>query len=167
MSVWLSETEFRQSDAAASGVTLNVAFLREIKEDHFSVREQANQIFLRFKQGMTPREAVDWLSSYRDTLETYFALEKCYGYFNNAQITNPVISKRATELQDEHEVLFSDINQLIELTEQIVYRECGPELTLAEISDLFECFASRFEIHEQHEMELMLRLCNEEFGVGD
>ena len=167
MSVWLTETEYRQSDAKASGVTINVAFLREIKEDNLSVREQTNRIYQRLKKGMTPREAVDCLSDYRDSLETYFALEKCYGYFNNSRIKNPLISVRADDLQNEHEQLFNDVNELIELTEQIVYQECGPNLTLIEITDLFECFARRFELHEQNEMELMLRLCNEEFGVGD
>ena len=69
MSVWLTETEYRQSDAKASGVTINVAFLREIKEDNLSVREQTNRIYQRLKKGMTPREAVDCLSDYRDSLD--------------------------------------------------------------------------------------------------
>ena len=167
MSVWLTEKEFRQGAAQANGITINVAFLREIKEDHLPVREQTARIQGLLQQGITPREAVELLSDYRDAIETYFALEKCFGYFKNARVNNPLIGNRADELQEEHEKLFYDLNELIELTNQILYRECGPDLSLAEISDLFESFARRFEVHEHNEMELMMRLCNEEIGVGD
>lgn len=167
MSVWLSETEFRQSDARASGITINIAFLREIKDEHVSVPRQTETITEKLNRGASPHEALDLLSDYRDVLQTYFTLEQNYGYFQNAATTHPAISRRVAELQKEHEPLIRDLLEIIELTQQIVYHESGPELTLGEIASLFECFARRFEIHEQQEMDLMLRLCNEEIGVGD
>ena len=44
MSTWISETEFRQSGAAAAGITINVAFLQEIKTD-YGFRELLNSVY--------------------------------------------------------------------------------------------------------------------------
>ena len=168
MSVWLTEKEFRQSGAEAAGITLNVAFLREIKQDHLPIRELTSRINRTLSSSsVSPRQAADLLSDYRDGIETYFALEEFFGYFENAALTNPKLSGLAIGLQQEHESLFERLGHIIDLAEQIVYHECGPQTTLLEVADLFDNFACQFEHHEQQEMELMLRLCNEEFGVGD
>jgi hypothetical protein len=36
-----------------------------------------------------------------------------------------------------------------------------------EVEDQFNRFRSELALHEQCEMELMMRLCNEDIGVGD
>jgi hypothetical protein len=168
MSVWLTEREFRRSGAAACGVTINVPFLREIKQDNLPVRQQTQKLTRRLIDGkLNSREAVELLSQYRDGLETYFSLEEFYGYFKNAAATHPTISMHARELSAEHESLFLQLNSLIDLAEQIVYHECDQRTTLKEVADSFADFADQFESHEQREMELMMRLCNEDFGVGD
>ena len=164
MSTWLTETEFRQSDALASGVTINVAFLREIKEDHLSIRQKTEQIDRHLKQGLSPREALDCLSDYRDSLETYFALEEFYGYFQQAAVLNPSVSQKATSLQSEHEELFLKLNRIVDLTEQIVYHESGPETTLVQVAEELDSFCIDLDQHEQAEMDLMMRLCNEDIG---
>ena len=168
MTIWLTEKEFRQSGAEATGVTLNVAFLREIKEDNLPIREQTHKINKELSgKSIAPRHAMDVLLDYRDGIETYFALEEFFGYFDSAAVANPRISGIAAGLKTEHEELFLNLGYIIDLAEQIVYHECGPQITMLEVADLFDNFSSRLENHEQREMELMLRLCNEEFGVGD
>ena len=168
MSVWLTEKEFRQSGAQSTGVTLNVAFLRDIKDDNPSILSQTSHLCGEFSEGrVSPRQAVENLVQYRDALETYFALEEFYGYFKNAPVSNPVISTRANELRSEHERLFLILNRVVDLAEQIMYHECPSNTTLNEVSELFRNFAEQFQSHEQNEMELMMRLCNEELGVGD
>ena len=167
MSTWLTEKEFRQSGADATGVTLNVAFFQEIKQDNLPVRQQTSRLCRMFAGGVSPRSALDSLLDFQEDLETYFALEEFYGYFHNASIHNPVISTLAVGLKSEHESLFLQLANVIDLAEQIVYQECGPNTSITEVAELFDTFANRFDSHEQQEMDLMMRLCNEELGVAD
>ena len=107
---WLSEQEYRQSGAEATGVTFNVAFLLEIKSD-FGFRDLLRRVRSQLcpEPGVdfvSPRQAADLLSDLRDELETYFALEEFYGYFREAEIENPPVSKKAAQLKDEHEDLY-------------------------------------------------------------
>ncbi len=167
MGLWLTEREFRQGGAESTGVTLNVAFLRDIKQDTPSLQTQSSVIRHSLEGGsITPRLTVDLLTQYRDDLETYFALEEFYGYFSNAAVTNPTISSQAAKLRAEHVELFLNLNQVIELAEQILYHECSTEITLQQVAQRFDALAISFDAHEQREMELMMRLCNEEIGGG-
>ncbi len=165
MGVWLTEVEFRQSGGAAVGVTLNLAFFQEIKDDHIELRELVAQNQVRLSDtAPDPSEVVDWLHELRDELETYFALEEFYGYFNHSAVSNPHVSQAAIGLQREHEELFVDLVNIIEATEQIIYRET--DASVDEVVRAFDQFCRRFELHEQAEMELMMRFCNEEIGGG-
>ena len=167
MRVWLTETEFRQSGATATGITINVAFLQEIKQENFPLRQLIDSVAaaLANRSRLSPQAVMELFYRVREELETYFALEEFYGYFNQAPISNPAVSHCAVTLMAEHEQLFLRLNDVIELVEQIVYRETN--VTLAHVESQFNQFRSDLALHEQCEMELMLRLCNEEIGVGD
>ncbi len=180
MSTWMSEKEFRQSDAESAGVTINVAFLQEIKSD-FGFRDLLNRVYQRLSpeglnsnhnsigiesKAVSPRQAAEMLGELRDELETYFALEEFYGYFQKSEIENPNVSLKAMDLQSEHETLFIQLSQIVDRTEQIVYQEPGSE-SLAEVAVELESFCIGLAQHEQSEMDLMMRLCNEDIGVGD
>ena len=100
MSVWLSESEYRQSDPVAAGLTINVAFLQEIKDDHVEFRERLEGTRQHFSsltesQKKRPVDTARLLGELRDELETYFALEEFYGYFQNAAVTNPSVGLKA------------------------------------------------------------------------
>ncbi len=170
MSVWMSETEFRQGGAAAVGVTINVPFLQEIKQD-FEFRQLLNNVYhqLNTRDGekIGPRRASELLSDLRDELETYFALEEFYGYFERSAEINPSVSKQAGSLRSEHEKLYLQFNDLVETSEQIVYHECSPDITVQQLAEKLDEFCRALADHEQNEMELMMRMCNEDIGVGD
>ena len=179
MSTWLSEKEFRQSGAESAGITINVAFLQEIKSD-FGFRDLLNDVYQQLKpestrgdfddesgEKVTPRVAAEMLGDLRDGLETYFALEEFYGYFQQAEVLNPCVSQKAFSLQSEHETLFLKLNQIVEIAQQIVYHEAGPETTLGQVAEELDSFCVELAKHEQAEMDLMMRLCNEDLGVGD
>jgi len=172
MSTWLSEKEYHQSGAESAGVTINVAFLNEIKED-FGFRELLTDVYRHFKPGVpleTPlsaQVAAEILSDLRDELETYFALEEFYGYFGLGSPENPKISQEAAEIRTGHETLFLELSAVVELAHQAVYREVTPEVTLDQIGQEFERFCLNLAHHEESEMHLMMRLCNEDIGVGD
>ena len=167
MSIWLTETEFRQSGLVATGITINVAFLQEIKEENLPLRRRIESVAdaLADHPALSPQVVMDLLYRVRDELETYFTLEEFYGYFNEAKLSNPPVSHGAQTLMAEHESLFLRLNDVIELVEQIVYRETN--VSMAEVERQFHQFRSDLALHEQCEMELMLRLCNEEIGFGD
>ena len=172
MRAFITEKEFRQSGAASAGITINVAFLQEIKAD-YGFRGLLNDVYYKLKpvdssaSPPTPHDTSRLLGNLRDELQTYFALEEFYGYFNNSEVSNPCVGKAAHELKTEHERLFIQLNELVDLSEQIVYREAGPDASIEEVHDAFESFCADLAAHEQNEMELMMRLCNEEIGVGD
>lgn len=169
MSTWLTESEFRQSGARATGVTINVAFLQEIKEDNVQLKEVLGHTISTFScaQTLDAKTAVDQLVALQDALETHFALEEFYGYFQNALVTNPSLSPQAEAIRNEHQELFLQLNQIVEIAEQILYRECSPETTVETVTKQFDLFRAALRRHEQAENELMMRLCNEEIGVGD
>lgn len=170
MNTWLSESEFRQSGAEAAGVTINVAFLQEIKDD-FGFRKLLNVIYHKFypknqTEQFSSREVADLLTDLRDELETYFALEEFYGYFEQAAVDNPCVNQKACKLKSEHEKLYLQLSQVVDRAEQIVYQENGT-LTLVHVAKDFEDFCVNLAHHEQAEMNLMMRLHNEDLGVGD
>ncbi|MEE2826859.1 MAG: hypothetical protein VYE64_09545 [Planctomycetota bacterium] len=167
MSVWLTETEFRQSGALDTGITINVAFLQEIKEENVELRQLIDSVATAFylHPRLKPQAMRELLCRVREELETYFSLEEFLGYFNEAKISNPAISRCSSKLMSEHETLFLQFNDVIELVEQIVYRETA--VTMEEVEQQFNQFRSALALHEQCEMELMMRLCNEDIGVGD
>lgn len=168
MTTWLTEKEYRQSGAAATGMSVNVAFLDEIKSD-FDFRNTLNKTYSQVNQTpeCTPLQMSVCLGELRDQLETYFALEEFYGYFSQDSIDNPVVSRKAKAKTTEHETLYLQLSQIIDLAEQIVYRECSDDIELSAVREQFEEFCIALAHHEQDEMELMMQLCNEDFGVGD
>jgi len=167
MSTWLTEKEYRQSGAIAAGMTINAAFMDEIKAD-FDFRSTLNRTYywLNQKPDATPRLVVQWLEDLRDQLETYFALEEFYGYFRQDSIENPVVNRKAQEKTREHETLYLDLSRVIDLAEQIVYRESADNVNLDTVRSEFEKFCAALAKHEQDEMELIMQLCNQDIGGG-
>ena len=107
------------------------------------------------------------LGRLRDELETYFALEEFFGYFQNAEVNNPSVEQQAGKLRIEHESLFVQLNNVVDAVEQIVYHECRAEDAFDNVETEFQSFMSRLQRHEDQEMQLVMRLHNEEIGVGD
>lgn len=168
MTTWLTEKEYRQSGAIAVGMTINVAFLEEIKTD-FDFRSTLNKVYAHVNQrpDASPPEIARWLIELRDQLETYFALEEFYGYFEQDEVTNIRVSKKVAKKTEEHETLFLQLSAVIDVAEQIVYHECSGDLTIEEVRRLFDRFCEALADHEQDEMELIMQMFNEDVGVGD
>ena len=172
MSVWLNETEYRESDAASIGLAVNVAFLQEIKEDNVEFRELVDQCRTHFaavngSERNHPVESARLLGLLRDEMKTYFALEEFFGYIENAEMKNPKLSREASGLTGEHEELFVELNSIVNSVEEVVYRECNADTAFDDAVEAFQWFMKKLQRHEDREMELMMRLHNEEIGVGD
>lgn len=171
MNSWISEHEYRESSEQISlaGLTLNVAFLHEIKQDSNEPEESIVRIgnFLNQQIFLNLRLVVDQLSRLRDELKAYFALEEFYGYFESARETNPKVCTHAEGLRRQHETLFLEVCELVEMAEAAFYNETAEAEIQPAITAGFQAFVQNFRCHEQEELELMMRLCNEDIGVGD
>jgi hypothetical protein len=171
MSLFLTEQEFERDSAEAAAISINAAFLNDIKTD-FRFRDVLNEVYYKFKppvasEPLPPRLAAALLTDLRDALETYFSLEEFYGYFSDAAVNNPCVNNKANALKEQHRTLFLSLSEILDKAEQIVYREVGPEVTVEQLGDELETFCKSLAEHEEAEMELMMRSCNEDIGVGD
>lgn len=150
---------------------LNPAFLAEIKDENFQFKQLLQSISEAFKveASIQPRMLSELLSGLRDAIETYFALEEFYGYMDveDNTLVNPQISQQVQTLRDQHKSLFIELSDLIEESDRIVYHEIPFGRSISEIIEGFFSFYASFQEHEQREMELAMRLANEEIGVGD
>lgn len=168
MTTWLTEKEYRQSGASSVGMTINVAFLEEIKSD-FDFRSTLNKVYQQVNQqpDAPPQKIAKWLGELRDQLETYFALEEFYGYFQQDEVSNIRVSRQAAKKTAEHETLFLQLSEVVDLAEQIVYHERCDELAISQLKDNFQQFCEALADHEMDEMELIMQMFNEDVGVGD
>jgi hypothetical protein len=73
----------------------------------------------------------------------------------------------AGELAAEHSQLYLQFNEIVEVGEQIVYHECSGKVSVADLATLLDKFCYALAQHEQKEMELMMKTCNQDTGVGD
>jgi GTPase SAR1 family protein len=76
-------------------------------------------------------------------------------------------TKEAGALADEHAQLYMQFNDIIEQGEQIVYQECSENVTVHDLASKLDKFCHALAQHEQKEMELMMKVCNQDVGVGD
>lgn len=171
MATWLTECEVRESGAInrdLSGLTLNVAFLNDIKQGSKKPEELIRDIRASLVENlaMDPAKLISQMHALRDELETYFTLEEFYGYFESAQLVQPSVSRNATSLQSQHEQIYLDICALIDVAEGVLYGETDLDDTLSILVPGFTAFTQTFLRHEQEEFDLMMQLCNQELGVG-
>ena len=155
---------------ATSTVTVNAAFLQEIKQDAVELREllhEVSQRLLRRRARVADaRDMVDLLTRLRDQLAIHFALEEAFGYFENAVDIAPRLSERAEELRAEHDLFFRDICSICEQAERLLYHEASPR-TLRQVATGYADFADAFEQHEAREVELIMEAFDDDIGVGD
>lgn len=151
-------------------ITVNAAFLQDLKEDNIHLRELlaavndalGNPAGRRIRTGAL----AELLGRLRDQLATHFSLEEFFGYFDDALDVAPRLSAQADILKAQHETLFEEICEIVEDAEALVYHEaaaCG----IQQIAHRYRVFNERLQSHETCERELILDALNEDIGVGD
>ncbi len=155
---------------ATRTVTVNAAFLQEIKDDNRELRRllaKANDLFSWCGGGRAPaRELVETLGGLRDQLAIHFSLEEAYGYFEEAVDVAPRLSEKAERLRGEHETLFLDACDLVDRAEQLLYVNAAAAAT-KKVALRFVAFRREFQEHESNEEELILQALDDDIGVGD
>jgi len=151
-------------------VSINPAFLQEIKDDHHELRQ-----LMHHTQAMLDRsgpEEIDYtrllemFSKLRDQLAMHFSLEEAYGYFEDAMTVAPHLSRRAEHLRSQHFSLFGDLCRQVEAAEQLLYHE-SPRALLERLAGDYRRFLVRFREHESQESDLILEAFNDDIGTGD
>jgi hypothetical protein len=157
-------------NVATGSLTINAAFLREIKEDNRRVHEllaEVEEWFASHAGGeYSPRRLVDLMNQLRDQLALHFSLEEAYGYFEDAIDAAPQLSEKAVELRAQHEALFVRFCQIVNDAERWLYHETARDVRRA-LTRQFEKFCQEFRRHESREADLILEAFESDVGVGD
>ena len=170
MTSWMTEKDYRQAGGKELGIGLNSAFILEIKQDSVEFRQLLREIRGEIKLSTDDpspayvRYLHDRLGHLRDEIETYFALEEFYGGFHESSGRD--LHREVEKLKQQHVELFLQLERVVELIEQLVYQETD-EFSLNLVAKQFNKFFSDWESHEEFEMELVMRSCNEVLGTGD
>jgi hypothetical protein len=167
-------------------VSINPAFLREIKEDHHELRQLIHHTSAMLDRGNTSAKRdepaaiadrdgpveidiprlVEMLTRLRDQLAMHFSLEEAYGYFEDAITVAPHLCRRAETLRGQHFDLFAELCRLVESAEGLRYEQ-QPERLLARVTENYHAFLAKFREHESLECDLILEAFNDDIGTGD
>ncbi len=148
-----------QSESNAA-VTINAAFLREIKEGSGELWQLVQRLRELCSHPISihlhPKQAVELLEQLQDQLALYFSLEEYYGYFDDPISVAPWFSQRADTLRTEHQTLYLDLGAIVERAERMLDQKRIAALT-RHIVLRFGAFCEQLKAHEQREEELILQ----------
>ncbi len=152
-------------------VTINAAFLREIKEDNQRLKQLLSEIraVLGADSGLerlNRHALMERLEDLRDQLATHFSLEEAFGYFDEPLSAAPRLSSQAEELRLQHVPLFVQFCQLVEDAEE-AYQADSHSRAFHLAAYRFHEWDAFFQAHEQAELDLILEAFNSDIGVGD
>ena len=155
---------------ATSTVTINAAFLQEIKEvnaDLWDLLGETQQLCTDVHHANANcRRLVTLLAMLRDNLAMHFTLEEAYGYFEDPLHVEPRLSAKANELRDQHKVLYEQIRDLAEEAEQRFYDKQLVE-NMPPLLERLRAYFERLQHHEMQENELILQAYDDDIGGGD
>ncbi len=157
--------------ATATGtLTVNAAFLMEIKEDNRELHELLQRAATLFSRPdrvhAPPRQLAELVQGLRDRLAMHFSLEEAFGYFEDAVSVAPRLTRQANELRAEHGGLFVEACDLVEDAERLQYGETPP-IAVRRLAERFNAFYRRFQDHDARENEMILQALDDDIGVGD
>jgi Hemerythrin HHE cation binding domain len=151
-------------------VSINPAFLQEIKEDHHELRQLMHHTGATLgRSGPAEIEyprLVEMFGKLRDQLAMHFSLEEAFGYYEDAINAAPHLTRRAECLRSQHAALFAELCRLAEAAEQLLYHE-KPDAALSQLAGDYCRFSVRFHEHESQECDLIQEAVNDDIGTGD
>jgi len=151
-------------------VTVNAAFLREIKEDNqelWSLLERLQITLLaEWPPRVSRRQLHDALARLRDQLAMHFALEEAYGYFEDAVEVAPRFSSQADHLRGQHDDFYVEVCDIVDRAEQLLHHEV-PTRSLNHVVARFDDFCDALRKHESAENQLIQQAFTEDFGGWD
>lgn len=157
-------------DILTGHVTINAAFLQEIKEDDQELRHLMQQVAsllaARRSVHIDLARLAGLLRRLRDQLAIHFGLEESFGYFDDAVEVAPRLSRRAEQLRGDHRDLTRELDVVLALAEKALSHP-SPGMTLQTLAAAFTAFEGRLRRHEEGEAELIIQAFVDDIGVGD
>ena len=155
---------------ASGTLTINPAFLQDIKEDNVHLRELLAATAAALSRRRFPRirlrALAELLASLRDQVATHFSLEEFFGYFDDATEAAPRLTNRAFQLRSQHDELYLLISELANDAERLLHRQwTAYEVSL--LTERFHEFYEQLQLHEEQENELIMQAFYDDIGVGD
>jgi hypothetical protein len=151
-------------------VTVNAAFLQEIKEVHDELWQLLKRLHDRTAKPINDRRqrqlVIEDLELLRDQLALHFALEEAYGYFDDPAYVAPRLCEQALQLRGEHRSLYTTVCEVADLAQHL--HQHGPSATFqSRISERFARFEGRLYRHEALENELIQQEYGDDIGCAD
>ena len=163
-----NSSEGSSGGSASGSLTVNAAFLKEIKEDNRQLKSLWDHLIPMLSHHETAKnhwpELIAGFAELRDQLAMHFSLEEAYGYFDDAVDIAPHLSLTAESLKSQHSGLFAQIRDLADL---ILELNSESVEHIKRLIRRFESFRSNFEVHEESELRLILQTFDDDLGVGD
>lgn len=142
-----------------SNITINAAFLQEIKDNNLQLDEVLELLntlcSMDGKTFLEPRQFRDLIHELRDLLAMHFSLEDAFGYFIGPSFIIPVLNKEAARLKSQHEELYIEINAIVELTDTL-FASGHTEIITTNLIQRFNRFHEDLRKHESEEYDLIL-----------
>jgi hypothetical protein len=155
---------------ATRTISINAAFLQEIKDDHHELRQLKHHAAAMLNRPVWMKvehdRLAELLTKLRDQLAMHFSLEEAFGYFEDAISVAPHLSVRAERLRSEHGELFSQLCRIVERAERLAYHE-EPAAAVGELAEEYRAFSNRLHAHEARECDLILEAFDDDIGAGD
>jgi iron-sulfur cluster repair protein YtfE (RIC family) len=151
-------------------VTINAAFLQEIKEDnehlHQLLAEVHEMCEACLPARIRPRRFAELLAELRDQLAMHFSLEEAFGYLDVPESVTSGLSERAKSLRNQHVELYEEISSVAETAADILFRN-GHFRGVRQVVRRFRNFHSRLQDHETQENKLIAESYCVDIGMGD
>ena len=152
---------------ATHTVTVNAAFLQEIKDDDAQLRtllEQTRETCeLITHTDISASRLASLRDELRDQLAMHFALEEAYGYFDDPVSVAPRLSEQADSLRKQHDQLYEEISQIAETAQGTAHRN-GDQRAVRRLARCFMNFYERLQDHESDEIELIMQAYTVDIG---
>lgn len=150
-------------------VTVNAAFLQEIKEVHLDLWQTLKELdqltAADFGEDRCVASFAGLLGRLRDQLALHFSLEEAYGYFDDPAESAPQLCQEADRLRSQHATLYLTISALTDTVEQVEYD--GKRTDLSDMLNEYRSFRGALRRHEDAETELIQQAYGDDIGVGD
>lgn len=152
---------------ATRTITINAAFLQEIKDDnrHLQDVRKAIRALLQNRSLVASHltRLLVLLEEFRDQLAMHFTLEEAFGYFEDAIDVAPRLSESVERLRAQHADLFGMLVHLVAEAESLLTHRASTEHIDALIERLQD-FDSALSDHELQESQLMLEALDTDIG---
>lgn len=156
------------TDSRTRRLTVNAAFLKDIKDDNHDLKEILDQIAPLSEHPQTAvnhwTELVELLESLCDQLALHFSLEEAYGYFDDAVNHAPQLTACAELLRSQHAKLFQTIRGLADKSADVKTENIEH---VGKFLNAYQSFRQEFATHEEAELKLILDALDDDIGVGD